>query len=195
MKKLITYLMKQPILYKIIQTTLGAGIHQLAKSYLKKSIHNLSKVLDQGCGTGEYSLLFSNYTGLDNNPKDIDFAKNNYKGDFVIGSAAKMPFKNNSFDCVFAVGLHHHLTDVLAKKAMLEALRVIQKGGQVIIIDAILPKNPLNIIGLILRKLDRGGHVRSYKKSLNLLPKNLKYSYQILSIFPFDLIAVTFKKS
>ncbi len=197
MKAIIKFLMEQPILYKFVQETLAGGGHGIIKKFLIKQIpKSAGTILDQGCGTGEYALLFGErYTGLDNSHKDIEFARKRYPGKFIVGSAAKMDnLKSDSFDAVFAVGLYHHLTDSQFKKASSEAYRVTKKGGKLIIIDAMMPRNPLNLSGLILRKLDRGAHVRNYNETLKLLPKNSKYIYQILSSFPFDYIAVVISK-
>lgn len=197
MKAIIKFLMEQPILYKFVQETLAGGGHEIIKKFLIKQIpRKAGTILDQGCGTGEYALLFvERYTGLDNSAKDIEFAKRHYPGKFIVGNAAKMnKLKSDSFDAVFAVGLHHHLTDQMARRAFLEAIRVTKKGGKVIIIDAMLPKNPLNIPGLILRKIDRGGYVRRAKDTIKLLPKNIVYKDQIISSFPFDYITVVMVK-
>lgn len=196
-KSVVDSIWEVPIFYKLLQATLAGGGHSTIKKYLKKQIpKNAMSILDQGCGTGEYSMLFnSRYTGLDNNEKDIEYARKRYKGNFIIGTATKMPFKNESFNVIFAVGLHHHLSDGLAKKAILESLRVCQQSGKVIIVDAMLPKSPLNFIGFILRKLDRGGYVRKAENTLKLLPKNLIYKYEIISSFPFDYLTIIFQKS
>ncbi len=196
MKSVIGYLMEKPLFYRLVQSTLADRGHEVIKEYLSGHLPKKgSKILDQGCGTGDYSLFCKGeYTGLDNNPKDIEFAQKKYHGIFVSGSAEKMPFKNNYFDAVFSVGLYHHLTDSQAKKAFKEALRVTKNGGRVITVDAMLPENKLNIPGLILRKLDRGKFVRQYKETLELLPLGKRYTYEILSSFPFDYVAVAIEK-
>ncbi|MBI2596289.1 class I SAM-dependent methyltransferase [Candidatus Daviesbacteria bacterium] len=196
-KSAIDSIWEVPIFYKLLQATLAGGGHSTIKKYLKKQIpKNTKSILDQGCGTGEYSLLFNDeYTGLDNSVKDIKHAKERYHSNFIVGTAAKMPFKNNSFDVIFAVGLHHHLSDGLAKKAILESLRVCKNLGKIIIIDAMLPKSPLNLIGLVLRKLDRGGHVRKAEDTLKLLPKGLIFKHEIISSFPFDYLTIVFQNT
>lgn len=195
-KSVVDSIWEVPIFYKLLQATLAGGGHSTIKKYLKKQIpKNAMSILDQGCGTGEYSLLFNDkYTGLDNSAKDIEYARKRYKGNFIVGTATKMPFKNNSFDVIFAVGLHHHLPDGLAKKAILESLRVCQQSGKVIIVDAMLPRNPLNFLGMVLRKLDRGGYVRKAENTLKLLPKGLVYKHEIISSFPFDYLTIIFQK-
>jgi ubiquinone/menaquinone biosynthesis C-methylase UbiE len=196
-KKFIDSIWEVPIFYKLLQSSLGAGGNKVIKEFLKKQVPQTAKaILDQGCGLGEYSLLFEDkYTGIDNNEKDIEFAKKRYPGKFILGTAVEMTeIKNDSFDVVFAVGLHHHLPEKQAKQAMEESIRVAKKGGKIIIIDAMWPKNSLNFIGWFLRKMDRGGNVRTIEETRKLLPKNLKYEQDILSSFPFDFITIIAEK-
>lgn len=190
-------LMEQPLFYRLVQSILANQGHQTIKSFLTKHVTKKAlKILDQGCGTGEYALLFGNkYYGIDNNPNDIKFAMRNYPGRFFVGSADKMPFRDNEFDLVFAVGLHHHLDGNQAKKAFLEALRVVKGNGKVVVIDAMLPKHKINFIGLLLRKLDRGKYVRKYQETLKLLPKKILCETEILSSWPFDYLALVIRKS
>jgi ubiquinone/menaquinone biosynthesis C-methylase UbiE len=186
-----------PIFYKLLQATLAGGGHAVIKKYLKKVVpKKAKKILDQGCGTGEYSLLFGDrYVGIDNNRDYIEQARKKYPGQFIIGTATDMKdLKRNYFDSVFAVGLHHHLTDEQARQAILESIRVCKKGGKVIIIDAMLPKNSFNIPGLVLRKMDRGGFVRPVAKTLELLPDKIKYQPGVLSSYPFDYITIEITK-
>lgn len=196
LKALRDKLMEQPLAYKFVQATLAGQGHKTIKAYLKKQIpKSTKKILDQGCGTGEYALLFrERYTGVDINPEYIKHASQKYPGKFVTGSATKMPFKDGAFDICFAVGLHHHLSDSEAKKAFKESLRVTRKNGKVVVVDAMLPKNPINVPGLVLRKMDRGGHVRKWQETLKLLPDGIKVKSKIISSYPFDYITLVLEK-
>lgn len=196
LKKYIDDLWEIPIFYKLLQRTLAGGGHSLIKKYLLKQIPKSAKnILDQGCGTGEYSLLFGNkYTGVDISKDYIVNASKKYPGHFLVGTAMNMKLKANSFDVVFAVGLHHHLTDDQARFAIREGLRVTKKGGKYVIIDAMLPKLPYNLPGLFLRKMDRGGNVRYFEHTLALIPDELKYKYEIFSSFPFDYLEIVIVK-
>lgn len=196
-KGLINKIWEIPIFYKLLQATLAGAGHSVIKKFLVKKVpKSAKKILDQGCGTGEYSLLFGQrYTGVDLDKNYIAHAKNKYPGTFMVGNAAKMLIKSNSFDVTFAVGLHHHLTDQQAKKAILESLRVTKKGGKVIIVDAMLPKNRLNILGLLFRKMDRGGHVRKMEETVKLIPPEVYFNLGTLSSFPFDYITIEIKRN
>lgn len=101
---------------------------KLEKDSLWDSINESSKyakgkLLDIGCGDKPYYQIFSkkvdSYVGLDL-----------YGGD-VVGSALKLPFKNNSFDTILSTQVIEHVNDpqVMVK----EIHRVLKKNSCVIL--------------------------------------------------------------
>ena len=70
-------------------------------------------VLDVACGPGAFSDLFpsESYSGIDLNPKYIDYAKSRYRGHFQVQDATKIDYPADSFDDVLVYGLLHHLSD------------------------------------------------------------------------------------
>jgi SAM-dependent methyltransferase len=89
------------------------------------------KLLDIGCGVGEFLQWYPNSFGIDTNPYLVEYCKKRNLKCFF-GSAYKIPFKNETFDCV----LCSHLIEHLAKPelAMKEIRRVLRTGGKLIII-------------------------------------------------------------
>lgn len=100
------------------------------------------KILDAGCGAGHFAAFIQRKTG--NQIVGVDFAKEMInvaqkkypKIDFICTSAEKLPFKNNSFDAIFAISLLHHLKaqDLLQKGAR-EFYRVLKPKGLFIAVD------------------------------------------------------------
>jgi len=101
---------------------------KLEKDSLWDSIDESSKyakgkLLDVGCGDKPYYQIFSrkvdSYVGLD------------LHGGDVIGSALKLPFKNNSYDTVLSTQVIEHVIDpqIMIK----EAYRVLKKNGYLIL--------------------------------------------------------------
>lgn len=93
-------------------------------------------MLEVGCGSAFVSLYFAKcgyrVSGLDINKDIIEIAKKNFKkentqGTFVVGTAEKLPFKDNSFDIVSSFGLIEHFED--PTPAFSEMVRVLKKGG------------------------------------------------------------------
>lgn len=94
------------------------------------------KVLEVGAGRGSASAFFSENgyqtTLLDSSDEILKvaktiFQKNNLNANYVSGNALSLPFKDESFDIVFSIGLLEHFDDVL--KPISEQIRVLTKGG------------------------------------------------------------------
>jgi len=91
--------------------------------------HTKGRLLDIGCGANNFVKSYGNGVG-------VDVAK--WKGcDKVIKNAAKLPFKDNSFDTVSFLACLNHIPN--RNNAVKEAGRVLKKDGR-IIITMITPK-------------------------------------------------------
>ncbi len=95
-------------------------------------------VLDLGCGTGDLLPFFMSknisYTGLDLSSKMIERAAANHAGlvaggkaKFLTGDSENIPFEDNQFQIVTAVGLIEYFPD--ASKVLNEIARVLKPGG------------------------------------------------------------------
>jgi ubiquinone/menaquinone biosynthesis C-methylase UbiE len=91
------------------------------------------RVLDIGCGTGNYSDLFQKLTqaevyGIE--PSEGMLAKARRKNDhvtFKIGQADNIPFDSDFFDFAYMTDVIHHVPDINAMFA--EIWRVLKAGG------------------------------------------------------------------
>ena len=99
-----------------------------------------SSLLDVGCGTGFLIDLLAkehqaDYVGLDLSDEMIKMAeKKNIQGArFIVGTADKLPFEDETFDIVTCSQSFHHYP--YPEKAMAEAFRVLKKGGLYILSD------------------------------------------------------------
>lgn len=95
------------------------------------------RVLDIGCGFGwlEYRLKdkVRHITGMDVNIDNITKAKSEIHSknvDFLIGSALKLPFKDNSFNVVISSEVIEHIQKNCEKKYFKEIERVLKRGGR-----------------------------------------------------------------
>lgn len=182
----ISKTMEVPKFYNLVQKVIAGPLHKKVKEMLISEIPDIAgrNVLDVGCGLGNYSELFSNakYTGFDLDPDYIDYANLNFKkpnASFLVGSAVTPPSFSEKFDTIFSVGLYHHISDEETLQSLKSLQRALAEGGFIFVVDAVFPKN-LNIPGYVLRMLDRGKHVRSfrgYKKLIedNFIPMAVEY--------------------
>lgn len=117
------------------------------------------KVLDAGCGTGIFSIIFAmkgakDVIGIDISRGSLDTGRN-LKNKFNLGNLdfqtqdmLNLPFKDNTFDIIWAWGSVHHTTDPF--KAMNELIRVLKQDG--VILLAIYKKTNLTPVHELLRK-------------------------------------------
>jgi len=134
------------------------------------------KVLDAGCGTGIFSIIFArngagNITGIDISEGSLETARS-LKDKFNLESThfqnedmLKLPFADESFDIVWAWGTVHHTTDPFG--AIEELIRVLKKEGSILL--AVYTKTKLTFLHEIIRKT----LIRTPKKSWKFLSKVL----------------------
>jgi ubiquinone/menaquinone biosynthesis C-methylase UbiE len=99
---------------------------------LEKYHFKNKKILEIGAGRSEFLSLFdrnNEVVALDISP--ILLKENKGKAKLVVGDAENLPFKDQSFDFVYMVGVLHHLED--QNKALKEVNRVVKSGGQIFI--------------------------------------------------------------
>ena len=109
--------------------------HELRR-YLLANIKTepINRMLDVGCGTGalfaEILEFFpeAHISGLDINPKYLDFARRNApEAQLAVGDACYMPFSNNSLDLVY---FHYFMLWIPTPgKVLSEIRRVLRTGG------------------------------------------------------------------
>ena len=107
---------------------------QVLKSLIETGpIDGATRVLEVGCGTGNYSLALVEATGcqsygIDPSPAMLAQAENRSpEATFQLGHAEKLDFPDSYFDVVFSVDVIHHVRDRAAFYR--EARRVLKPGG------------------------------------------------------------------
>lgn len=110
---------------------------QQINNYLFKEVLKLpkgAKILDVGCGTGDHIEQFINYgfnvTGIEPSENMCKYAEAKLpKGTVVSGSVLNLPFKDNSFDFIYAIEVFRYLNNEDNLYGFKEILRVLKPGG------------------------------------------------------------------
>lgn len=143
--------------YDTLNSVLTLNIDKIWRKKAIKlcSIKESHKVLDLCCGTGKMIELECIAVGKNTTVIGLDFNKemlnvgykklsqsiNNYKFNLIQGDAMKLPFENNSFDCItIAFGLRN-VPD--KKKSISEMYRVLKPGGKVVCLELSKPEIPI----------------------------------------------------
>jgi ubiquinone/menaquinone biosynthesis C-methylase UbiE len=100
------------------------------------------KVLDVGCGTGEFVYKLAEYFkkyevhGIDLSKEMINKASNKSgfeNAKFEIGDVENMPYPDNTYDIITCSHSFHHYPN--KDKAMAEMYRILKPNGRVMIVD------------------------------------------------------------
>lgn len=97
-----------------------------------KSVPNVAKVLDLGCGGSLWRHLFDgyDYTGVDQNENMISFAKKRFPNDkYFISPGEKLPLEDESFDLVFTAAVLQHNLHPRKADVVKEIYRVLKPNG------------------------------------------------------------------
>lgn len=134
-------------------------------------------VLDIGCGTGTLTLLIkqtqpsATVYGLDVDYQVLDIARRKAEqvAESIVlqqGAATCLPYLDESFDCVFASLMLHHLTRQDKQRALGEAFRVLKPGGELYVADFCKPHDSVMwLISLVVRWVEE-----AHDNILGLLP-------------------------
>lgn len=139
--------------YDMLNHVLSFGIDYYwrfnAKRYAQGFLKSVNKprVLDVATGTGDLAKAFSEIkntevVGLDLSEEMLSIARKKCPNlEFLSGKAEALPFQEGSFDLVSAGFGVRNFQDL--PKGMKEFYRVLKPGGHTIIIEPMIPRNPL----------------------------------------------------
>ncbi|WP_319797369.1 class I SAM-dependent methyltransferase [Nitrobacter sp.] len=128
------------------------------------------RMLDVGCGPANILAYLPEvqYTGIDLNPRHIEFAKKRYNcsTNFLVGDVTKTDF-GGQFDLINLSGVLHHLDDADAKRLLNHLGGLLGENGRIVTLDNVwLPKQRLAV--KILNSLDSGQNIRSPEQYMTL---------------------------
>jgi SAM-dependent methyltransferase len=130
------------------------------------------RVLDLGCGIGNYRDLFAGeYVGVDINPDYIAYARARFSDRFEVMDAAQLSFVGETFDDVVTIATTHHLSDEQFVEMVRGTLGFLRPGGALHIIDAILPVSPNVMFKTFWFRMDRGRYARRIREMTQLVAR------------------------
>lgn len=142
------------------------------------------RVLDVGCGPGTNTRFFGpqvDYVGVDLSAEYVDYAKLKHGRPFFVCDVARDPLPPGPFDVVLINSLMHHLDDDQVASLLSKVKEVLAPGGEVQIVDLILPPRPSLARFLALR--DRGDYPRPTEDWQRLFSRHLAVRHYR----PFDV--------
>jgi ubiquinone/menaquinone biosynthesis C-methylase UbiE len=109
-------------------------LHRLATNL---HIEPGQQVLDIACGTGNWLMAVTRRggkpVGIDISQKAIDICKHNISdGDFLVGKAESLPFRDDRFDLISCLGSLEHFRDPLS--ALQEMVRVAKENARFLLL-------------------------------------------------------------
>lgn len=172
--RLRNYLAENPWSFSFLRKIIDLNFSKqkkLIKNVIGQIGHN-RKILDIGCGTGEFSGLFNqdDYSGIDISPRYIAYAKKKARGNFRVMDAANLQFPDKNFDFILIMAIIHHLNDEEANKVINEARRVLKPNGKILMIEDAKIKKIENLAVKFFQKFDKGDFIRApenYNKLVN----------------------------
>ncbi|MEW6610017.1 MAG: class I SAM-dependent methyltransferase [Patescibacteria group bacterium] len=154
------------VLRKIVELNFRTQ-RRLIKEYLLP-LSAGDRVLDIGCGIGEFSALFpsTQYLGVDIDEPSLVLARRRFRREFVYADATRLPFNDASFSHALVVGVLHHMNDADAARALKEIGRVLKFGGQALIME---DTKSTNLLTRMMHALDQGSFVRTEREWAGLI--------------------------
>lgn len=170
-------------------------IHKKYMSNLKK---NNIKILDLGCGMGEFATFLSrlgyNVVGVDMDKEQLKLAKilkeeNKAKVEFVNADATRLPFKDREFDIIICFDVFEHIKDL--QPICIEMRRVLKDDGVVFLRFPnklkgyedhvglpLLPLLPERLFQFIFRKITKSR--KYYQEDLYVYYRRFSEIYKLL---------------
>lgn len=136
--------------------------HTWQFEHMLELLRSYGNILDAGCGVGWLGELMPNeyLWGIDISRKMVQRAKKRIHK-VLTGDVENLPYKDNSFDAIFARSVVHHLPR--PELGVSELIRVLKQGGRIIFLDT-RSQNPLS--GVFRNRLREGEHFSEIHRNM-----------------------------
>jgi len=163
-RSLVDRMAEQPLLFHYLRK-LPEFNYRATKARIRRILAQRAprRVLDLGCGTGEFADLFApeGYLGLDVHPGYVALARRLRPGHrFECHDGTTWEGDGEPFDLTLINGVLHHLDDATARALLGSALRHTRRGGSLVVIEDAEVEGGGPLAGLV-HALDHGHFIRS----------------------------------
>lgn len=159
MNALAERLLEQPFVYKWWMAPFAE--QKLRPLSEDGGIAGVRRVLDVGCGPGTNADHFAHadYLGIDINPRYIESARRQHRGNFIVADVTKYEVSaSERFDCILVNSMLHHIPTPEVRRLLAHLSTLLSDDGAVHIIELVLPPRPS--APRLLARLDRGDYPR-----------------------------------
>jgi SAM-dependent methyltransferase len=156
---LVARFLEQPWVYRLWQMPFaGAKLEPVLRH---NRLDSVRRVLDVGCGPGTSAPYFEHcdYTGIDINPKYVEFARRRYRGAFVVGDVTELRDQGERYDFILVNSVLHHLSDAETRGLLATLRAMVSDGGHLHVLELVTPPGPG--AARFLADHDRGAYNRS----------------------------------
>jgi SAM-dependent methyltransferase len=171
-RRLADRLAENPILFHYLRK-LPEWNYRQTKARLARLRARLQprRVLDAGCGTGEFAGLFdeAGYLGVDLHPGYLRLAGRLHpRHRFMLSDLLAWGGEGEPFDLALVNGVMHHHDDVTARALLAAVLRQTQPGGTLVVIEDVELPGAGPATSLV-HSLDHGSFIRPAHEWLRLV--------------------------
>ncbi|MGE0602099.1 MAG: class I SAM-dependent methyltransferase [Dehalococcoidia bacterium] len=93
------------------------------------------RYLDIGCGTAAYADLIAQKAGLEEPPITVDLVAEMGAGVDITGWPEKLPFRDDSFDCITCLYFLRRFDDDVCRAFASEIGRILAPGGSALVLE------------------------------------------------------------
>jgi ubiquinone/menaquinone biosynthesis C-methylase UbiE len=163
------------------------------KQWLSQFIDTQANILDFGCGDGLMTYYVARYfphaqvRGIDPSAESIAVAQRTYAGiswDTLQG--AHLPYGDETFDCIYAAAVFHHIDFAQHVTCLAEIFRVLKKCGTFVLFE-LNPYNPITRFVVKRNPIDRQARLLSTSYAQQMLKGWGSVTINYYGFFPAQL--------
>jgi len=180
----IDFLAGKPAVFASLRKVLEAGF--IRQKGIIKNVFQLSgekKVLDIGCGTGEFAplLKMSDYWGVDICYEYMAYARKKTGEKFLVMDGNRLAFTRDVFDNILIMALLHLLKNEEVIHVLSEAKRVLKPKGRVLVMEDAKIEAYGSAVVRFVQKYDKGNFIRKHEEYKEMM----LHFFTIIHEWPF----------